>query len=188
MTQSEPEDLASDERWNDGVNYAITQLCSILGVDPKSISWDAATETLDGDVSSVICNAIRGAYGDEWSSKPETTARILAALTHPPAAQPPDDVREAARYVTRNDTVVELSIKSAQAGLWASEAHPGMTWGRDGLLVPGSHGLGKEWDLVARVVALSSPTPPDDVAAPALRRNRRRLYQPRVPVDTGSGQ
>ena len=76
----EDDDLASDERWNAGVDYAITQLCNIIGVDPKSISWDAATETLDGDVSAVICNAIRGAYGDEWSSKPETTARIRSAL------------------------------------------------------------------------------------------------------------
>lgn len=63
-----------------GINYAIGQLCEILDVDPRSISWDAATETMDGDVSSVICNVLRAAYGEEWSSKPEDTARIRAAL------------------------------------------------------------------------------------------------------------
>lgn len=63
-----------------GINYAIRQLCEILDVDPHSISWDAATETMDGDVSSVICNVLRAAYGEEWSSKPEDTARMRAAL------------------------------------------------------------------------------------------------------------
>lgn len=29
-----------------GINYAIRQLCEILDVDPHSISWDAATETM----------------------------------------------------------------------------------------------------------------------------------------------
>ena len=75
------EDLASDERWNAGVDYAITQLCEMLGVDPNAISWDAATETLDGDVCSVIGNALRAAYGDEWSSKASTTESIRTFLS-----------------------------------------------------------------------------------------------------------
>ena len=32
------------DQW--GINYAIRQLCEILDVDPHSISWDAATETM----------------------------------------------------------------------------------------------------------------------------------------------
>jgi hypothetical protein len=90
-------DLASDERWNAGVNYAIERLCEVFGVDPKSISWDAATETVDGDVMSVLCNVLRAAYGDEWSSQERDTAAIRSALTTPPAreiseAEHPDDI------------------------------------------------------------------------------------------------
>lgn len=70
-----------------GINYAIERLCEILDVDPKSISWDAATETLDGDVMSVICNVLIAAYGDDWSSKPEDIARIRAALSSVPTAE-----------------------------------------------------------------------------------------------------
>jgi hypothetical protein len=74
------EDLASDDLWNAGVNYAIERLCEILGVDPKSINWDAATETVDGDVMSVICNVLVAAYGEEWSGNERETARIRSAL------------------------------------------------------------------------------------------------------------
>ena len=81
------EDLASDERWNEGVNYAIKQLCELLGIDWRTINWDAATETLDGDVRSVIGNVLVAAYGEEWSSDAETTARIQSCLTSP-AAEP----------------------------------------------------------------------------------------------------
>jgi hypothetical protein len=79
------EDLASDDRWNAGVNYAIERLCEILGVDPKAISWDAATETVDGDVMSVICNVLVAAYGEEWSSNERETTIIRSALASPPS-------------------------------------------------------------------------------------------------------
>ena len=79
------EDLASDDRWNAGVNYAIERLCEILGVDPKAINWDAATETLDGDVMSVICNVLVAAYGEEWSSSEREAAIVRAALASPPS-------------------------------------------------------------------------------------------------------
>lgn len=82
------EDLASDDRWNAGVNYAIERLCEVLSVDPKSISWDAATETVDGDVMSVICNVMVAAYGDEWSGQERDTAAIRAALTHLAPTEP----------------------------------------------------------------------------------------------------
>lgn len=83
------DDMASDERWNAGVNFAIEQLCGIFGVDPKSINWDAATETLDGDVSSVLCNVLVAAYGEEWSSYAPVTAAIRSTLV---ASQPPAPV------------------------------------------------------------------------------------------------
>lgn len=85
----EAEPVGANGELDAGINYAIERLCEILDIDPKSISWDAATETMDGDVSSVICNVLIAAYGEEWSSKPEDTATIKAALgtREPYAAQ-----------------------------------------------------------------------------------------------------
>lgn len=45
---------AQDERWNAGLEFAMLQLCKVLKVDPKSINWDCATETLEGDAQSQI--------------------------------------------------------------------------------------------------------------------------------------
>jgi hypothetical protein len=58
-------DPTTDERWNAGVDFAMTQLCSVLGVDPKAVSWDAATETVDGDVRAVIGNILLAKLGEE---------------------------------------------------------------------------------------------------------------------------
>lgn len=60
------DDPAADERWCAGLDYGQNQLCAVLGVDPKTVNWDAATETLDGDVQSVIGNILRMAFGDNW--------------------------------------------------------------------------------------------------------------------------
>ena len=60
------DDPSADERWNAGLDYGQTQLCKVLGVDPASVSWDAATETLDGDVQSVIGNILTARFGDDW--------------------------------------------------------------------------------------------------------------------------
>lgn len=60
------DDPSADERWNAGLDYGQTQLCKVLGVDPTSVSWDAATETLDGDVQSVIGNILTARFGDDW--------------------------------------------------------------------------------------------------------------------------
>lgn len=60
------DDPSADDRWNAGLDYGQTQLCAVLGVDPQSVSWDAATETLDGDVQSVICNILTVWGGDDW--------------------------------------------------------------------------------------------------------------------------
>lgn len=63
------DDPSADERWDAGCQFAMDMLCDVLGVDPKSVNWDAATETLDGDVASVIGNIMRAKYGDEWSAR-----------------------------------------------------------------------------------------------------------------------
>ena len=59
-------DPAIDERWNAGADFVQMQLCAVLRVNPKSVTWDAATETLDGDVQSVIGNILTRAMGDNW--------------------------------------------------------------------------------------------------------------------------
>jgi hypothetical protein len=61
-------DPAQDERWNAGLDFALTQLCKVLKVDPLTVTWDAATETLDGDVQAVIGNVLRVRFGEEWLS------------------------------------------------------------------------------------------------------------------------
>lgn len=60
------DDPAADERWNAGVNFAMKQLCAVLGVDPQSVSWDAATETLDGDIQAVQLNILRAKFGEDF--------------------------------------------------------------------------------------------------------------------------
>lgn len=63
LAQQQPDswrdDPSADERWNAGCDFAMEQLCAFLGVDPHMVSWDAATETVDGDVCAVIGNILR---------------------------------------------------------------------------------------------------------------------------------
>ena len=69
------DDPSADERWQAGCDFAMVQLCEALGVDPKSVRWDAATETLDGDVSAVIWNILRAKMGDDWDG-PSTPSPV----------------------------------------------------------------------------------------------------------------
>ncbi len=55
------DDPAQDERWNAGFDFAVIQLCKVLKVDPKSINWDCATETLEGDAQSQIHKVLAAA-------------------------------------------------------------------------------------------------------------------------------
>ena len=60
-------DPTSDARWNEGCDFAMTQLCMVLGVDPRMVNWDAATETVDGDVQAVIGNIFLVKFGENWA-------------------------------------------------------------------------------------------------------------------------
>ena len=60
------DDPSADERWNAGLDFGMVQLCAVLGVDPHMATWDAATETLDGDVCAAIGNIFRTKYGDDF--------------------------------------------------------------------------------------------------------------------------
>lgn len=77
------DDPAADERWQAGCDFALVQLCHALDVDPKAVRWDAATETLDGDVIAVIWNIIasflRVKMGDDW----DPDASVTVAQTSP---------------------------------------------------------------------------------------------------------
>lgn len=78
-------DPTADERWNAGCDFAMTRLCAYLNVDPASVSWDAATETVEGDVSAVIGNILTVKFGEDWSP---------AALVHGGE----DDIRRRERH------------------------------------------------------------------------------------------
>lgn len=72
------QDPTADERWNAGCDFAMTRLCVYLNVDPASVSWDAATESVDGDISAAIGNILRAKFGENWSpdvSDPEGLRR-----------------------------------------------------------------------------------------------------------------
>lgn len=73
------DDPATNERWNDGVDFTMMQLRAVLRVAPEVVTWDAATETLDGDVRSVIGNILTKAMGDDWQD-----LRRAAALGEKP--------------------------------------------------------------------------------------------------------
>jgi hypothetical protein len=60
----------------------MTQLCAILKVDPQSVSWDAATETLDGDVRAVLHGILTAGLGEGWNAPPAALAEdALEAAT-----------------------------------------------------------------------------------------------------------
>lgn len=60
------DDPAQDERWSAGVDFAMVQVCRALDVDPEEVRWDAATETLEGDIQAVIWNILRVRFGEDW--------------------------------------------------------------------------------------------------------------------------
>lgn len=74
------DDPSADARWNAGLDYALVQLCRKLDVETHAVCWDAATETVDGDVRSVIGNILTIWAGDDWMDAP---ARLAAAPTPP---------------------------------------------------------------------------------------------------------
>lgn len=59
-------DPTANPAWNDGCDYAMTQLCLFLGVNQNDVRWDAATETVEGDVQAVIGNILRAKFGEDW--------------------------------------------------------------------------------------------------------------------------
>lgn len=60
------DDPAADERWNDGCDFVMQQLCAVLAVEQESVTWEAATETVDGDVQAVLRNILDAGLGGGW--------------------------------------------------------------------------------------------------------------------------
>lgn len=77
-------DPTDDSRWNDGCDFALTQLCAFLGIDEKSVRWDTATETVEGDVTAVISSIFEAKFGDGFDPK---AAKVSVAV--PQAASQP---------------------------------------------------------------------------------------------------
>ena len=51
------------EDFHEGVSFAIERLAGVLGINPSKFCWDAATETFEGDVDSVISNCLSATPG-----------------------------------------------------------------------------------------------------------------------------
>lgn len=93
----------SDEPNHEGIDFALEQLCTFLGVDPHMVSWDAATETVDGDVNAVIGNIMRAKYGEDFDPKAG------------PAATPPSGSAVAMREALKPFANISL-IRDADPG------------------------------------------------------------------------
>lgn len=90
------DDPTASAEWNAGCDFAMTKLCSFLGVDPATVNWDAATETVDGDVLAVIGNIVHAKFGEDWCPAPPKPvpdaakgAEHFDPKKHPPGCQPP---------------------------------------------------------------------------------------------------
>ena len=59
-------DPSADDRWNAGCDYAMTALCKLLRINTDDVTWDAATEELEGDVLAVLGNILTVRFGDDW--------------------------------------------------------------------------------------------------------------------------
>jgi hypothetical protein len=60
------DDPTASKEWNEGCDFALERLGGYLGIDLSSISWDGATETVEGDVDAVIGNILRAKFGEGW--------------------------------------------------------------------------------------------------------------------------
>lgn len=114
------DDPSADERWNAGLDFGLTQLCAWLDIDTSDVVWDAATETVDGDVQAVIGNILRKKFGDDFDFK--TVVPVDAALASPPAKSRETEGANEARRANLNEAfwldakaeIAELSSRIRQ--------------------------------------------------------------------------
>lgn len=88
---SERRDALADASLDDeGIDFALVQLCKYLGVDPDDVTWDAATETVDGDVQAVIGNIFCTKFGEDWSPSDPHSSEQAAQGWQPIETAPKD--------------------------------------------------------------------------------------------------
>lgn len=51
-------EVRDTDDFHEGVLFAIEMLASVLGVSSDGFSWDTASETMEGDVRSLIGNVL----------------------------------------------------------------------------------------------------------------------------------
>jgi hypothetical protein len=69
------DDPTASKEWNEGCDFALERLGKYLGIDLCSITWDGATETVEGDVDAVIGNILRAKFGEDWG--PDDAAQAV---------------------------------------------------------------------------------------------------------------
>lgn len=137
------DDPTSNDAWNAGCDFAMTQLCAYLGVDPASVNWDAATETLDGDVQSVIGNIMRAKYGEEWCSRDaHPPSEAIAALTKraEEAEERGDEYERLYRAAHLDYVAAEYKLTAAEARIeeMSRALEPFSLMSAEGVVKPGS--------------------------------------------------
>ncbi len=74
-------DAAKTEAWDEGCDTAMIALCTVVGADPAKVNWDAATETVEGDVASVIGNILTAGLGELWNDQQSAIDALVKAAS-----------------------------------------------------------------------------------------------------------
>ncbi|MHC2163091.1 hypothetical protein [Bradyrhizobium ottawaense] len=82
LSAATDEDPTASKEWNEGCDFALEQLGKYLGIDLSTITWDGATETVEGDVDAVIGNILRAKFGEDWGPDDVPAQRQSVSPTH----------------------------------------------------------------------------------------------------------
>lgn len=121
------DDPTASAEWNNGCDFAMIQLCHFLGVDQHSVHWDAATETVDGDVQAVIGNILRAKFGDDWGPANARSSAGIESAPHWQARPPHSDWRRIAPEFVDEYRAKDWEVRftgAAQPSLGHSELVP----------------------------------------------------------------
>lgn len=124
LSAATDEDPTASKEWNEGCDFALEQLGKYLGIDLSTITWDGATETVEGDVDAVIGNILRAKFGEDWGpddvpAQPQSSG-IRHALERAqkiierdyPNGQLAIDIRDALTASSAPQALPALNVKS----------------------------------------------------------------------------
>jgi hypothetical protein len=135
------------------------QLCSFLGVDPKSVVWDAATEALDGDVQSVMGNIMRAKYGEDWGPRAASPASPIEQDGFvEPAGKPSDQLVEQIYRVLRGSHLSNMVFEGTEDPYCLVDA----VTAKGQNITDGEEQLGEIAYDIASALAASRPSPPEE--------------------------